>query len=254
MNSALTIAHFTLKKAFREKVYLILLLATAAVVAAAGSVSFYQTGVQIKFLKDVSMFALSSFGFLLALFAATELLPYEMDTRGVHFLASKPVDRFTIVLGKYLALVGLLAANLVPLMAEVFGLVWLYAGKPHWDLISGAGLVLLELAVYGAMVMLLSLVLTRLVAFFSAIFLYAVAHLSNWIATTFLAGSPAWLRFGATAALALVPDLSHFDSRYVVVHGYSVPPMFLAALLAYALLYVAAALLACRWVLESKEL
>lgn len=250
----LTIASFTIRKALREKVYLLFLLITCVLIAAGGSVSFYNTGVQLKFLRDVSMLVLSGFGFLLCLFVATDLVPYEIETRGIHFLASKPIERFDILAGKFLALLGLLALNWLPLVGEVFGLLWLYGGGPNWLILKGAGLLFLELAVFGAMVLLLTTLLTRVICFFGSIFLYVVCHLSDWIVSSFLAGSPAWLREGARLFLTLVPDLSHFDSRYVVVHDYDVPFGFLLLLLAYAVVYIAGFLLAARWVLETREL
>jgi ABC-type transport system involved in multi-copper enzyme maturation permease subunit len=252
--SALIIALFTVKKALRERVYLLFLLITLVVIAAGGSVSFYNTGVQLKFLKDVSMLTLSGFGFLLCLFVATELIPFELETRGIHFLASKPVERIDFLAGKFLALIGLLLINWVPLVFEVFGLIWIYTGQADLLVLKGASLLFLELAVYGSMILFLSTVLTRIICFFGAIFAYVVAHLSDWITSDFLASSPSWLREGARLALACVPDLSHFDSRYVVVHSYDIPASFLLLLLAYSALYIAAFLLAARWVLESREL
>ncbi|MBI4865759.1 MAG: hypothetical protein HY816_02295 [Candidatus Wallbacteria bacterium] len=254
MNAALTIARFTLKKALRERLYVVFFIVTAVLVGAGGSVSFFETGVQVKFLKDVSMFVLATFGFLLALFAASDLLPHELETRGIQFIVSKPAGWREVVAGKYLALVALLVGNLAPLIAEMFALVWLYSGRPHLDLLAGAGLVVVEMAVYGALVMLLSVLASRLVTLFGALLVYVVAHLSDWVTGTFLASSPGWLRACAGALLALLPDLSHFDSRFVVVHQYAVPAEFLGLLLVYGAVYTAAALLASCLVLESREL
>ncbi|MBI4872638.1 MAG: ABC transporter permease subunit [Candidatus Riflebacteria bacterium] len=251
--AALTICRFTLVKALRERVYLLFLLMTLVFIAGGGALSFHNTGVQLKFQKDVAFLCISGFGFLLCLFQATELLPHELETRGVHFLLSKPVRRLDLVLGKYLALLAVLAATLVPLSAELFGMVWLYSGQPEWRLLVGAALIGVELAVFGAAILLLSTLLTRLITFFASIFLYVSAHLSDWIVTSFLASSPTWLREPARVVLAVVPDLSHFDSRYLVVHDYDVPAGFVLWLLAYAAVYAALFLLAARWVLEARE-
>ncbi len=245
---------FTVLKALREKVYLLFLLITLVVIAAAGSVSFYQTGVQIKFVKDVALLTVSLFGFLLTLFVCAELLPQELETGGLQFLVSRPLSRPELVVAKYLAFLTLLVLNVGPLILEVLSLIALYSGKPDWNAFRGCLLILFELSVFGVMVLFLSTFLTRVITLFGALFLYAASNLSQWFTDTFIASSPMPLQVAVRIVMAVLPDLSHFDSRYVVVHQYDIPPLFVLLLALHAALYVTAFLAASSWILEAREL
>ena len=251
---ALTIARYSLKKASREKVFYLVPLITIVALALLQNLRFFDVGVRAKVLKDFGLAAVGLFGFFLALVTCLSLVPFEREQRTVHFVFSKPVPRHAFVLGKFLCISFLLTLNLAVVGGELLGLVKLYSGSWDPNLIRGMYLIWLKLNVFAAFVLLLSTTLSLILTMFAAVLGYAVMHAAGLAEASITSGTPPAFQHVVHALLSVVPDLTHFDSSYAMVHGYEIPLWYMGLLTAYAAIYVAAFLSVTTWVVDVTEL
>ena len=93
-------------------------------------------GQDVKIIKDLGLAATSIFGLFIAVFIGIGLVSKEVEKRSIYSLLSKPIERYQLVLGKYLGLVLTLAVNL-SVMAVALYLVLAYMA---WAAPAGAEL------------------------------------------------------------------------------------------------------------------
>ena len=70
-------------------------------------------GDETKIIKDIGLAAMQFFSMLIAVMMSMILISREVDSRTVFNILAKPVRRWQFILGKYLGLVSIVAANLV---------------------------------------------------------------------------------------------------------------------------------------------
>lgn len=251
---SVTIARYTLKKASREKVFYLVPLVTIVALALLQNLRFFEVGVRTKVLKDFGLAAIGLFGFFIALVTTISLVPFEREQRTVQFLFSKPVPRHAFVLGKFLCISFLLTLNLAVVGAELVLMVRAYSGAWDTNLVRGLYLIWLKLNVFAAFLLVLCASLSLILTMFSAVLGYAVMHAAGLAEASLTSGTPPTFQGVVHALLSVVPDLTHFDSSYAMVHGYAIPFWYLALLTAYAAVYVAAFLMVTTWIVDSSDL
>jgi ABC-type transport system involved in multi-copper enzyme maturation permease subunit len=96
-------------EATRQPIYVVLLLAAAALLVVNPSLSAYTMDDDNKILVDMGLSTLFLAGLLLSAFTATGVLSAEVENRTVLTVVSKPVSRPAFVTGKYLGVAAALA-------------------------------------------------------------------------------------------------------------------------------------------------
>ena len=80
---------------------------------------------------------------LLALFAAATIFPDTMKPGAIDLLLSKPISRFQLFIGKYLAALLFVAIQTVILVGICFLSLWGRLDTPYWNIFWSVGLVVL---------------------------------------------------------------------------------------------------------------
>jgi ABC-type transport system involved in multi-copper enzyme maturation permease subunit len=251
---ALTIARYTLRKASRDKIFYLIPLITIVALALIQNLRFFEVGVRVKVLTDFGLAAVGLFGFLIALMVTLSLVPFERETRSLYFLLSKPVGRGHFVAGKFLGVAFLLFINLVIVGGELVGLVRIYSGSWDVNLVKGLYLLFLKLVLFSSFVVLLSTFLSMVLIVFASVLVYVVTHAISLAETSLTMGTPKFFQVTIHYLLAALPDLTHFDASFVVVHGHAIPGSYVVLVTLYALAYVAFFLLTATWILERTDL
>ncbi|MBI4861566.1 MAG: ABC transporter permease subunit [Candidatus Riflebacteria bacterium] len=251
---ALAIARYSLKKAAREKIFWLIPLVTIVVLALIQNLQFFDVGVRVKVLKDFGVTAISLFGFLVCLVVTVSLVPFERESRTIHFLFSKPVSRADFVVGKFACVSALLAINLAVVGLELVVLVRAYAGRWDLNLVKGLLLIYLKLELFASLVILLSVLMSMALVVFMAILAYVVTHAVSLAESSLSQGTPPFFQSLVHWALATLPDLTHYDTSDVVVHGHAIPYSYMGLLLVHTLAYVVLFLGLATWSLERTEL
>ena len=245
------------RESVRDKVLYNLVFFAIVLMSASYLIGQLTAGQDVKIIKDLGLAATSIFGLFIAVFIGIGLVSKEVEKRSIYSLLSKPIERYQLVLGKYLGLVLTLAVNL-SVMAVALYVVLAYMA---WAAPPGAELGWERPALDPALLKALLLtflelsIVTAIAVFFST---FSTPILSAALTFgLFVAG-----RFGAdlrnfnqvidspvangvtTAVYWMLPNLAQFDARAQVVHGDPIAASSLAFSAGYTLLYVSALMVA----------
>lgn len=172
---------------------------------------------------------------LLALHLATQAIPEELDRRTAYVVLAKPVGRWAFFLGKYLGLLGTLAAAWCALTTIWLGFAW-------WDGVLRPSLGLLAVVLFAQVACVSAMALAfganthRHLALGYSVALLALGHLGTLIRE--FAISEALLNpfhhLGGLALAALLPHFELFDLGGFFAYGAMVPWWPAAWAIAYA--------------------
>ena len=245
------------RESVRDKVLYNLVLFAVLLMGASYLIGQLTAGQDVKIIKDLGLAATSMFGLFIAVFIGIGLVSKEVEKRSIYSLLSKPIDRYQLVVGKYLGLVLTLAVNLSVMTLALYAVLayMAWAAPPGaalgWErpaldpaMLKASLLTFLELSIVTAIAVFFST--------FSTPILSAALTFGLFIAGRFGADLRNFNQVidspvvnGATTALYWVlPNLAQFDARAQVVHGDAIAASSLAFSAVYALLYVSALMVA----------
>jgi ABC-type transport system involved in multi-copper enzyme maturation permease subunit len=98
--NSIVIALNAYRESLRRKTLITFLLFAMLLIGSSTFLTVLSPGEEIKMVKDVCLSAISFFGMLIAVFVAGALIPGEMDNRTIYTILSKPMKRFTYLVGK----------------------------------------------------------------------------------------------------------------------------------------------------------
>ncbi len=159
MRDVVTMAHLTLVEARRRRIVLagavcaaaFLLVFSIAVVLAyremAGdkSVSFVERQGTLTAIKLLGFLAANFLSVVFAILLPVDTLSGEIDSGVMQTLASKPVSRAHLVLGKWAGHLILALAYLLILSTGILGVIWAVGGLPPTGAAAGVPLLMLEI-------------------------------------------------------------------------------------------------------------
>lgn len=189
MNAILTIASLTVREAVRRRLVAAFALISVVLVGASGW-GFYRLSHGTTFTSGETNLALPQavvllefmFSFVVALSAsaiASLAVSGEIDSGVLQAIVARPVRRSDVLLGKWLGLVGLLAAYTALVSGLLAGVVYLAAGFVAPDPAAAAAFVLVEGVVLLTLVLLLSTRLSALAAGVIGVALFGMAWLAG---------------------------------------------------------------------------
>lgn len=127
----LPVAGLALREAWRSHLWIVPLLAAAAVLAAAPSLAAVDEGSRLKLAMVAGSTVTGFTGVLLALLVASAQVRRDLDTRVAFLLFSKPLTRGGYLLGRFLGGVTLaLVALLAVASATALTVVWRFGASP----------------------------------------------------------------------------------------------------------------------------
>ncbi len=237
----------------RNEIVGLLILALAVMVPLSFAKPFGAAGAT-RYLDEVALLLVWGFSLFIALGTGARLFPPEFESRTILTLRAKPISLGRLVLGKYLGAV-VAASSAVLLFYALFVLsVGLRGGG--WlsvDLVQAIVLHLGFVALAVALSLLGSLVVTSSANLtLNGILLVAMFFFGRRLPEYAQEASSAagWIVRGV---YAVAPHAEFFDMRQRVIHGWgAVDGLVLAAVLAYAAVYVAVALGLAAWALKRR--
>jgi ABC-type transport system involved in multi-copper enzyme maturation permease subunit len=258
MRTIALVAVHVFRDSVRDKVLYSIVAFAVLLMAASYLIGQLTAGEDLKIIKDLGLAAMSLMGLFIAVFIGIGLIAREIDRRSIYAVLAKPIRRHELLLGKYLGLVGTLVVNL-SVMALAYYLVLAYIGTT----LSPAALkaapgpptdprLLLAVVMIGCELALVTAVALFWSTFSSSALLSAGFTVGLYVAGQFGADlknfeqvveSPAAGMLGR-ALYYLLPNFSAFDIKTEVVHALPLPPGYLALTALYALVYIAALLMA----------
>jgi ABC-type transport system involved in multi-copper enzyme maturation permease subunit len=221
MSAAWAIAINTFREAVRDKILYVLMafgLLMILISRVVGDISYLG---EKKMPVDVALAAVWFFSALISIFVGTGLIYKEIDKRTLYGILSKPIERWSFLLGKYL---GLLLTTLVCLSALGVSLglyLWLLGAPLSLALLQAVALIFAEMTLVTALAIFFSSVSTPILsAIFTTLFFMA-GQMTKWIVdmgATLFAAQP-WAGKLVHGVYLFLPNLHNFNVRQDAVHA-----------------------------------
>jgi Cu-processing system permease protein len=206
-----------------------------------------------KVVTDFGLAGSSLLANLLAITLGTSLLYKELERRTIYSMMAKPIRRSEFLIGKFLGLWSTGAALLATTTLMVLAVLTIAYQHTPWVLVGSLALTLVEIGIVtGFVVFFSSFTTPGLAAFFTLTSLVA-GHFAEDLLYFGTHGATPAVRVATTAAYWVLPHLSVFNARGLVVHGVAVPVERLLFAASYGFLYIGALLAAASAIFERRE-
>jgi ABC-type transport system involved in multi-copper enzyme maturation permease subunit len=264
------VAHSTFKSETAQPLFIIVLLTGVVSLAFFVWLPYSTFGEDIKVLKDSGMTLIMVLCIIQAIWAASTSVADEIDGKTALTVLSKPISRWSFIIGKYMGIFWTVAVLFI-----VLGLVLMLcvAYKPIYDAREGAdldptwqlchlemvgvipGLVLafMETVVLAAISVAISTRLPMLANFIICFSIYVLGHLTPLVVQSSVEMFEP-VRFVAELVATILPVLDHFNIQAAVAAGVGVPHDYLGWALLYCLIYGVIALLLALVLFEDRDL
>ena len=158
MDSVLSIARIAFIQQLRNRLYLVVLLFGAMILAASLFLGVLAADQEGRVILDLGLAATEVFGLLAALFGSVTLVLEEMESRTIYLILTRPLSRSHYVLGRALGLVAAVGTTMGFMAALHWVLLFSKGVEFSPVLILAYGFMLLKVMVMAALAMFFSLV------------------------------------------------------------------------------------------------
>jgi ABC-type transport system involved in multi-copper enzyme maturation permease subunit len=247
------IASNTFRESVRDRVLYSLVFFAVLVVLASFVAEDITLGDTDKVVRSVALGAIKLFGSAFAIFLGVGLVYKELERKTIYTIASKPIPRWLFVVGKYLGLMGVIAANLLAMGALYTVVIGLQQGFPPALVYLNLVMLFLELSLLTAWALLFSTYSSPLVASFFSIGIFVIGNFADDIKRIGIASeNPMTVKIAETVYWVL-PNFSVISVHDAAVHGLAVDPGQVALSAAYAVGYTVVLVAGACWVFSGRD-
>jgi ABC-type transport system involved in multi-copper enzyme maturation permease subunit len=235
MRAVRAIAANTFREAIRDRILYLFIGFAVVMVVSSKLFGMLTVGDEAKIVKDIGLASMRFFSMLIAVMMSMILISREVDNRTVFNILAKPVRRWQFILGKYLGLVTIVAANLLLITLVLIVMVLSVAGEFDLMLLFAGAMTMLEMLVLAAFATFFAVLTRPILGSLMTLAVFVVGHLS----------SDLWL---------LTQHLERFNFDTEVVHDLSIPGAAVGWAVIYAAAFVAVVLFLANLRFRGKDL
>ncbi len=254
------------RESVRDKVLYNLVAFAVLLMGASFLIGQLTAGQDVKIIKDLGLAATSVFGLFIAVFIGIGLVSKEVERRSIYALLAKPIERYHIVVGKYLGLLLTLTVNIGIMTLAMYlvlgGMAWMAgpsaaAGweRPALDpqMLKAVLMTLVELAVVTAIAVFFSSFSTPLLSAALTFGIFVAGRFSaDLLNFNQVVESPV-VKAITQGLYWILPNLAQFDVRSQVVHGQPVGAGYLVLASGHGLLYAAALIVMAVFIFSRRD-
>lgn len=254
MKSTIIIALNTFKETIRDKILYNILLFAGLIIAL--SISFGQWSVfaRVQVMQDFGLATMSFSGLLLSIFIGVAMLGKETNSKTIYILATPPVNRTSIILGKFFGLIMTLCLNYLIMSLFFLGVLLFIGGGISFKIVEAVFLIGVEMSVIVSVSLLFSTITTPVIAALLTIAFYIAGHFNDFVDIQILEGSNQLLAMFLKVLYFFLPNLEHFNIRTPVVYGLIIPQGYTLMSTLYGLLYITIFLTLSSLIFSRKDL
>jgi ABC-type transport system involved in multi-copper enzyme maturation permease subunit len=233
----LAIALNTFKECIRDKILYNLLIFGMLMIGLSALLSKLTIGVQIRIVKDIGLGSISIFGVLIAIFLGIGLVSKEIDRRTIYTILSKPVRRYSFLLGKFVGLLLTLLLNISIMTLALTILIYSMGGEINLLIFEAIFLIFIELIVVTSIALFFSTFTTPTLSAIFTLSFFVIGHLTGYIK---LLGSQSDMLFVRQLSALLyytLPNLESFNIKSVVMYAEAVEWNLLFLSILYGVIY-----------------
>lgn len=243
----------TFREAIRDKVLNSILFFAALMLFVSLAMQELTIGDQDKVVRGVALGGVSLVAALISVFLGVGLVYKEIERKTIYTLASKPMPRWHLLLGKYLGLWVTLAVELLALAAMYTVIVGLQQGLPGPQIYLSMAMLMVELTLLTAWATLFSTFASPMMASAYTLCIYVIGHFCDDLQLFGEKSDNPAFKAMMLAMYRVLPNLEMFNIRTEAVHGIAVPASELLWSAAYGLGYTTAVLVVAMRVFEKRD-
>lgn len=254
LKKSLVIGKYTFKEIIGSKIlYNTLFLGLALLLVTYVAFSFtYGEPSRVALDFGMGCLALSSIG--IAIFIGVGILSKEIDSRTVYMIVSRPVPRFSFILGKFLGLSLVLILNIIILSFITLSLFFLIGGVFSPLILWTIVFIIIESLVVLCLVGMLSIVTTQTMSVLYTIMLYILGHsIDTAMTTNFVKNRPEILTLLEGYHFVL-PAFYKFNIKSFLLYENNLSSVYLGSTFSYGLVYIIFLILISIYIFEKKNL
>ncbi|MBL7665519.1 MAG: ABC transporter permease subunit [Bacteriovoracaceae bacterium] len=237
MSTIFTVAYYTFKELLKSRVLMNAFFMGCFLIALTYIASEFTFGVPQRIAIDfgLGILTLSSVG--MALFFGVELLSKEIETRTIYMIISRPVERYKVLLGKYLGFLSILFLNLIILASMSLITFKVLKGDITNMILWNIIYIFIEALLVLLLVVLFSLNTNNTVSVISVIVLYVTGHaMDPNTLKFFVEGRPAFEKLINFYHFVL-PGFYKLNIKDFVLYQENLSSEYLISTLGYGFLY-----------------
>jgi ABC-type transport system involved in multi-copper enzyme maturation permease subunit len=247
------IATNTLREAVRDKVLHSILFFAGLLLLVSLAMREITIGDAAKVVRGVALSGISLMGGIIAIFLGVGLVYKEIERKTIYTLASKPLPRWQLLLGKYIGLWMTLVVEVAILTLLYTLIVGGQQGMPGAEIYQSIVLLMMELTLLTAWATLFSTFASPMMASAYSMCVYLIGHFVDDIQRFGAASDNETFRTIAAVLYRVLPNLEMFNVRTEAVLGIAVPASEVMWDAAYCLGYTAIVLGIAMSVFERRD-
>jgi ABC-type transport system involved in multi-copper enzyme maturation permease subunit len=254
MRAVRAIAGNTFREAIRDRILYLFVGFAVVMVLSTKLFGLLTVGDEAKIIKDIGLASMQFFSMLIAVMMSMILISREVDNRTVFNILAKPVRRWQFILGKYLGLVSIVAANLVLITFVLMLMVVIVVGELDLMLLFAAAMTLLEMLVLASFATLFAVLTRPILGSLMTLSVFVVGHMSAdlWLLARQVPGE--LTRATVAVVYYLLPNLERFNFRTEVVHDLPITTIAVGWAVIYAAGFVTVVLFLANLRFRGKDL
>lgn len=267
---ASAVAHATIKNELAQPLFLVLMLLGVVAILLYEFLSFNTFGEDIKLLKDCGITTIMLLAAFQGIWSASSSISEEIEGKTALTVLSKPIQRRSFVIGKFLGIFWVLMLMFVILGAlELAAVAYkpLYDAReaskqlPMWQTcfvemvrtVPGLAMAFMQSVVLMAISVALATRLPQLANLSVCFAIYVIGNLSTSLVSSTQDGFEI-VKFVASLVATIVPILEHFSLQAAIDSGNPITMSLLSGNLIYCLLYVLLAMFLALLLFEDRDL
>ncbi|MFK7737612.1 MAG: ABC transporter permease [Pirellulaceae bacterium] len=264
------VAHATVKNELAQPLFLVLMLLGIVAILLYEFLSFNTFGEDIKLLKDCGITTIMLLAAFQGIWSASSSISEEIEGKTALTILSKPIQRRSFVLGKFMGIFWVLLLMFVILGAvELFAVSYkpIYDAKenseqlPVWQLchmemmstVPGLAMAFMQSVVLTAISVALATRLPQLANLSICFAIYVIGNLTTSLVSSTQDGFEI-VKFVASLVATIIPILEHFSLQAAIDSGNAITMSLLSGNLIYCLLYVLLAMFLALLLFEDRDL
>lgn len=238
MTAVWVIARNTFRENMRNRIMGVILLFALALILLSSIISQWSLDQQVKILKDFGLAAISIFGLLMAMFVGVRTFYQEIERKTIYMLASKPMGRWQIILGKFAGLAQTIVVNISAITLTLLVVNYFIEHKIDWMLLPAIFLICLEVLLIITWAIFFSTITSSLLSSILTFAVFVMGHLAPdlMLYTKLHPNSP--VNSILRAVHLIVPNLENFNIKTAVVEALPLPPNTLIFAVGYGVAYI----------------
>lgn len=237
MQPILIIALNAFKESIRRKILHVFLILAVFIIVGSSFLSAFELGVQIKFLKDLSLSIISLFGVLITIAVAVKQLPTEIEAKTIYPLLAKPVTRYEFILGKFIGSLYVIFLNLFLISLIFLCLLYSRIKTVDWNIVKSIYLIGVELASICALCIFFSTFFSLSANATISFLVYILGHVKVGYFDYLISKiQNIFAQFLLTLFYYIIPNLEYFNVKEAIIWDLTIPNIYLLKVSLYGII------------------